>query len=125
MAEPESPDMSRGARLSAHSAVSNTLALCSDHRLGELVDAAAPVGSGIGGTSVLVEVAGRPVCVKRVPVTDLESLPEIVRSTANLFGLPAFCQYGIGAVGGPGYGVWRELAVHIMTTNWVLRDEHQ
>jgi hypothetical protein len=124
MAEPESPDMSRDARLAAHSAVSTTLALCSDHRLGELVDAAAPLGSGIGGRSVLMEVAGRPVFVKRVPLTDLESLPENIRSTANLFGLPAFCQYGIGAVGGPGYGVWRELAVHIMTTNWVLGDEH-
>ncbi|WP_461062165.1 BUD32 family EKC/KEOPS complex subunit [Streptomyces pseudoechinosporeus] len=117
--------MSRGARLAAHSAVSTTLALCSDQRLRELVDAAVPLGSGIGGKSVLMQVAGRPVFVKRVPLTDLESLPENVRSTANLFGLPAFCQYGIGAIGGAGFGIWRELAVHIMTTNWVLGDEHQ
>ncbi|WP_344393766.1 protein kinase family protein [Streptomyces vastus] len=125
MAETESPDRSRGARLAVHSAVSTTLALCSDHRLRELVDAAVPLGSGIGGQSVLMEVAERPVFVKRVPLTDLEALPENVRSTANLFGLPAFCQYGIGAIGHPGFGVWRELAAHIMTTNWVLGDAYQ
>jgi hypothetical protein len=52
----------------------------------------------------------------------MERLPEHVRSTANLFGLPAFCQYGIG---GPGFGAWRELAVHTMTTNWVLAGQYQ
>jgi hypothetical protein len=50
--------MSRGARLAAHGAVSTALALCDDHALGELVDAAVPLGSGIGGTSALLEVAG-------------------------------------------------------------------
>lgn len=43
------PDMSRGARLAAHGGVSTALALCSDRRLRELVDAAPPAGSGIGG----------------------------------------------------------------------------
>lgn len=38
-------------------------------------------------------------------------------STANLFGLPTFCQYGVG---GPGFGAWRELAANTMATNWVL-----
>ena len=115
--------MSRGARLTAHSAVSASLALCSDHALRELVDSAVPVGSGIGGKSVLLEVAGTPVFVKRVPLTDRERQPEHVRSTANLFELPVFCQYGIGTIGAPGFGAWRELAVHTMTTNWVLAAE--
>jgi hypothetical protein len=57
------------------------------------------------------------VFVKRIPLTDLERRPENVRSTANVFGLPAFCQYGVG---GPGFGAWRELAANVMTTNWVL-----
>jgi hypothetical protein len=117
--------MSRGARLTAHAAVSTSLALRSDHALRELVDAAVPLGSGIGGKSALLEVAGTPVFVKRVPLTDLERRPEHVRSTANLFELPVFCQYGIGAIGGPGFGAWRELAAHIMTTNWVLAAEHE
>ncbi|MFI1887875.1 protein kinase family protein [Streptomyces jumonjinensis] len=119
------PDASRGARLTAHSAVSTSLALHSDHALGELVDAARPIGSGIGGKSALLEVDGTPVFVKRVPLTDVETRPEHVQSTANLFELPVFCHYGVGAIGGPGFGVWRELAVHTMTTNWVLAGESE
>ncbi|MFJ9982037.1 protein kinase family protein [Streptomyces cyaneofuscatus] len=111
------------ARLSAYSAVSTSLALHSDRRLSELVDAALPLGSGIGGRSALLKVDGKPVFVKRVPLTERERLPEHARSTANLFGIPTFCQYGVG--GGPGFGAWRELAVHTMTTNWVLGGEYQ
>ncbi|MGP3937002.1 protein kinase family protein [Nonomuraea sp. KM88] len=117
--------MSRGARLTAHGSVSTALALRSDRALRELMDTALPIGSGIGGTSALLEVAGTPVFVKRVPLTDLERRPEHVRSTANLFDLPDFCHYGVGIIGGPGFGVWRELAVHTMTTNWVLAAEHE
>ncbi|MCG7527542.1 serine/threonine-protein kinase [Streptomyces sp. OfavH-34-F] len=115
--------MSHGLRLARHSAVSTSLALCGDQELRRLVDAAAPLGCGIGGKSALMEVAGTPVFVKRVPLTDLERRPEHVRSTANLFELPAFLQYGVGAIGSPGFGAWRELAVHTMTTNWVLAAE--
>ncbi|MET9865021.1 serine/threonine-protein kinase [Streptomyces sp. NPDC006386] len=115
--------MPEHARLAAYSTVSTSLALESDRRLGELVDAAMPLGSGIGGRSALLEVDGKPVFVKRVPLTDMERLPEHARSTANLFGIPTFCQYGVG--GGPGFGAWRELAVHTMTTNWVLSGQHQ
>ncbi|MFC9967488.1 protein kinase family protein [Nocardia ignorata] len=121
----EHPDMSRPARLDAHSAVATALALHSDHALRELVDAATPIGTGIGGKSALLEVAGTPVFVKRVPLTDLERQPEHVRSTANLFDLPQFYHYGVGLIGGAGFGAWRELAVHIMTTNWVLAAEHE
>ncbi|WP_329322433.1 protein kinase family protein [Streptomyces sp. NBC_01262] len=112
--------MTHRERLAAHSAVSTSLALCSDEGLTDLVGAATPLGSGIGGRSSLLEVDGTSVFIKRVPLTDLERLPENVRSTANIFGLPTFCQYGIG---GPGGGAWRELAVHAMTTNWVLAGE--
>ncbi|QKW11140.1 protein kinase family protein [Streptomyces sp. NA04227] len=112
--------MSRGARLAAHGAVSSSLALCGDRRLRELLDAAPPIGSGIGGETRLLDVDGTPVFVKQVRLTDLERRPENVHSTANVFGLPVFCQYGIGSIGGPGFGAWRELAVHTMTTNWVI-----
>lgn len=121
----QSSDMSRGARLAAHGAVSTSLALCADRRLQERVDAATPIGSGIGGTSLLMEVDGRPVFVKQLRLTDLERRPENIHSTANLFELPLFCQYGIGTVGGPGSGAWRELAVHTMTTNWVIAGDHE
>ncbi|MEU8684798.1 serine/threonine-protein kinase [Streptomyces sp. NPDC048611] len=117
--------MSRGERLTAHSAVSTSLSSCSDRALRELVDTAVPIGSGIGGKSALLKVAGTPVFVKRVPLTDLERHLDHFRSTANLFEMPAFCHYGIGAIGAPGFGAWRELAVHTMTTNWVLTREYE
>ena len=84
-----------------------------------------PLGSGIGGTTALLDVGGTPVFVKRVPLSDLEMRPENARSTANIFGLPDFCHLGIGVPGCAGFGAWRELAVHTMTTNWVLAQEHE
>ncbi|WP_407319437.1 serine/threonine-protein kinase [Isoptericola halotolerans] len=118
-------DRTRGARLATHGAVATALSLCSDHRLRELVDAAVPIGAGIGGETLRLDVDGTPVFVKQVRLTDLERRPEHVRSTANLFGLPSFCHYGIGTIGGPGWGAWRELAVHTMTTGWVIAGDHE
>ena len=109
--------MSHAARLARYSEVSSSLALLSDRNLGRLVDDGGSTGSGIGGTSAVVDVAGVPVFVKRVPLTDLERRPGSVMSTANLFGLPVFCQYGVGS---PGFGAWRELAANAVTTGWVL-----
>jgi hypothetical protein len=112
--------MSHAARLASYGTVSTALALLSDRRLGKLVDEAPLIGSGISGTAVLLEIEGTPVFAKRVHLTDLERRPENIMSTANMFQLPTFCQYGIGSAGG---GVWRELAAHVMTTNWVLRKQ--
>lgn len=105
------------ARLAGYGAVSTDLSMLSDHRLKEVVASAVPLGSGIGGRSAELEIAGRRVFVKRVPLTDIELRPEHVRSTANLFGLPTFYQYGAGSAG---FGAWRELATHTLTTHWVL-----
>ena len=107
-------------RLTAHADLASSLTLHSDRELADLVASGTPAGAGIGGRSTLLEVDGTRVFVKRVPLTDTERHPDHVRSTADLFGLPVFCHYGIGTVGSPGFGAWRELAVHEMTTNWVL-----
>ncbi|AQZ63656.1 unnamed protein product [[Actinomadura] parvosata subsp. kistnae] len=112
--------MSPRARISRYGDVASALALHSDRRLGEALARARPLGSGIGGTSALLDVGGVPVFAKRIPLTDLERRPGNVMSTANLFGLPPFCQYGIAAIGSPGFGAWRELAASVMTTTWVL-----
>lgn len=98
------------------------LSLLSDRRLGEVVAAADPLGTGIGGRSAELDIDGTRVFVKRVPLTETELRPENARSTANLFGLPTFYQYGVGSAG---FGAWRELAVHVMTTNWVLGNEYE
>ncbi|MEU6710247.1 serine/threonine-protein kinase [Nonomuraea sp. NPDC046802] len=111
-------------RLMAYGAVSTSLSLRGDREVGELLDQATPLGSGIGGRSSLLEIEGTRVFVKRVPLTERELLPENVRSTANVFGLPAFMQYGIGTVCSPGFGCWRELATHVMTTDWVLSGQY-
>jgi len=112
----------RSARMSAYATASSHLALLSDLALERVVDRAPQVRPGIGGTSATVEAGGVRVFVKQVPVTERELLPGNARSTANLFGLPGFYQYGLGSAG---FGAWRELAAHIMTTNWVLSDEHR
>lgn len=118
-------DMSHGARVVKYSDVSTALALLSDHQLGQLVDAAPAIGSGVGGTSALLDVADASVFVKRIPLTDLERDPDNVMSTANLFGLPTFCQYGVVLLPAGGFSAWRELAANTMTTNWVLTKQSE
>ncbi|MET7693110.1 protein kinase family protein [Streptomyces sp. NPDC005483] len=104
-------------RLRTHADTATTLALLSDRDITELVASGTPAGTGIGGRTTLLEMDGGRVFVKRIPLTDTEL--DHVRSTANLFDMPTHCHYGIGAIGSPGFGAWRELAVHEMTTNWV------
>ena len=116
----EGLDMSHRARVVRFGDTCTALALLNDRQLGRLVAAAPAVGSGVGGKSALLEIAGVPVFVKRIPLTDLERDPDNVMSTANLFAVPAFCHYGVAVVGSPGFGAWREVASNTMTTNWVL-----
>lgn len=117
--------MTLASRRAAHSTVSAALTALDDRALSALLDDATPVGVGIGGATSLLQVKGIPVFVKRVRLTDLERLPENRHSTANLFDLPMFCHYGVGTIGGPGFGAWRELAVHRLTTGWVLAGDHE
>ena len=117
----QQPAVRYAARLAAYSTAATHLSLLSDRRLAELVATAAPLGSGIGGRSAELDIGGTRTFIKRVPLTDIELRPENVRSTANLFNLPTFYQYGVGSAGS---GAWRELAVHTMTTNWVLGNEY-
>ena len=91
----------------------------SDSRLAAAVAAGEALGTGIGGRSAVLDVDGVRVFVKRVPLTDLEARHP--GSTANLFALPLFFQYGIGSAG---FGAWRELAAHRMTTAWVRSGAH-
>jgi hypothetical protein len=105
--------------LRSYGAVSSRLSALDDQQLGALLRRASPLGVGIGGTCSLLDVDGVRVFVKQVPLTDLEL--EHPMSTANLFDLPPFLQYGIGSAG---FGAWRELAAHKMTTEWVLDGSH-
>ena len=108
------------ARIKQYSVVSTSFACLSNEKLLQILTDAKPIHEGIGGKSVLISLADTPVFVKKVPLTDLEQLPQNFMSTVNLFNLPMFYQYGIGSAG---FGAWRELATHIMTTNWVITGE--
>jgi hypothetical protein len=103
-------------RIARHHTLSQRLAALDDSGLTALLDG--PPTPGFGGAVATATLDGVPMFVKFVPLTDLER--QHTGSTANLFGLPAFYQYGIGSAG---FGAWREIAVHDMTTRWVLDGE--
>ena len=108
-------------RIAEHHALSTTLALQSDSALRALAGTARKTNSGIGGRTAVLEVAGKPVFMKRIPLTEVELDAANAHSTANVFDVPTSCHYGLGS---PGFGAWRELAVQVMTTNWALEGEY-
>jgi hypothetical protein len=105
------------ARIAGHRRLTRVLAGLDDGGLAERLAGATELGTGIGGRTSLLRVDDLPVFVKRVPLTDLELRPERRGSTANLFELPTFYQYGVGSTG---FGAWREVAAHTTMTEWVL-----
>jgi hypothetical protein len=102
------------ARRARHDRIAAVLAPLGDRGLGDLLDSAAPLGSGIGGTTWLLTAGGERVFVKRVALTDVERANH--RSTADLHGLPAWSHYGVGSAGG---SAWRELDMHLAASDWV------
>ncbi len=107
-------------RQKQHSQISTRISSLNDEQISDLLHKAKPLHSGYGGTSALLMIDETPVFVKKVPLTDLERQSQHSRSTANIFELPLFYQYGVGS---NGFGAWRELAAHLITTNWVLSEE--
>ena len=86
--------------------------------LAELLDAGRTGTAGVGGCPTQLDLDGTPVFAKRIALTDRELTHP--RSTANLFDLPMFCQYGIGS---PGFNAWRELAASMIVTDAGLAGE--
>lgn len=105
------------SRLTKYSSLSLTLASLSNKRLKQILAEAKPLHEGIGGKSMLIFIDKTPVFVKKLPLTELETLPQNFMSTANIFDLPLCYQYGVGSAG---FRAFRELATHIMTTSWIL-----
>lgn len=105
-------------RINKYTHISSLLSCLSSTRLSKmLLKEDQELHSGIGGHSQLIKIEGMPVFVKKILLTEFEQFPENFMSTANIFNLPLFYQYGVGSAG---YSAWRELAAHTMTTNWVL-----
>jgi thiamine kinase-like enzyme len=105
-------------RIKNYAQISTELACLDDQKLSDILEKAEHNHSGIGGKSVLLNIDGVKVFAKKIPLIDLEV--QHFMSTANLFDLPLCYQYGVGSTG---FGAWRELVSHIMTTNWVLSNE--
>lgn len=103
------------ARREAYSRVSTAMAYLDDAELRSAVLGAGSTARGGWGASHPAEIAGWRVFVKRVPLTEVER--SHMFSTRNRFRLPSYYNYGVGSAG---FGVFRELAGHIKTTNWVL-----
>ncbi len=101
------------ARRARYSTVNAALAHLDDDALGRLL--ADQPATGGWGTRQTVEIAGEPVFVKTIPLTNLEHAR--MYTTRNHYRLPTYYQYGIGSAG---FGAWRELVSHVTTTNWVI-----
>ncbi len=108
--------MSSKSRLQLHQKLSSQLADYSDSALSALLQNAAPLHEGVGGTSSIMKIDAQMVFVKRIALTDFEQKKENFLSTANLFDLPLFFQYRLGSAG---FGAGRELAAHKLATEWV------
>ncbi|MBA3603627.1 MAG: hypothetical protein H0W50_08300 [Parachlamydiaceae bacterium] len=107
-------------RFSAYNKATQYLSNLTDEDLSELLTTATHLGSATGGDVLSMEVEGVPLFVKKIRLTTLEQ--QHVGSTLNLFELPTYYQYGVGSMG---FGVWREISAHEMTTKWVLNGECQ
>lgn len=111
---PPSPPLSLATRLQTHQALAAQLAGLDDAALSRWLAAAPTAAAGIGGRSMRLQLGEREVFAKLIPLSALEL--EHPGSSANLFGLPTYFQYGIGSVG---FGAWRELAAQRMASDWV------
>ena len=107
-------------RRTAYSTVSAAMANLDDAELLRALPVRASSARKGWGTSEGAEVAGVEVFVKRIPLTDVEH--RHMASTKNHFRLPDHYHYGVGSAG---FGVFRELATHRRTTDWVINGEIQ
>lgn len=108
-------------RRRTYDGVAGRLAALSDDHLAALVpDAGSWPANVHGNQSGVIDVSGAKVFVKKIALTDLERTAENEGSTANLFGLPGFYQYGVGSAG---FGAWRELRACQKASAWALSGE--
>jgi hypothetical protein len=94
------------------------LSSLSDSELSRILEIAEPLHNE--DHVLKIKINQTTLFVKKIPLTDLEYRSENHYSTANLFNLPTYYQYGIGS---EGFSAWRELKAHIITTNWVISEK--
>lgn len=104
-------------RTQRYKTISTKLASLSKEQLISLLREGQSMHKGIGGSSHLIAIDNIPIFVKKIPLSDLELQSEHYRSTANIYHLPLYYQYGVGSAG---FCTWRELETHIVTTDWII-----
>ena len=72
------------------------------------------------GLTKIFDFNKQKIFIKAIPIAKLFAKDENHLNSANLYKLPAFYHYGIGSAG---INPWRELLLHIKTTNYVLTDK--
>ncbi|SCX03704.1 hypothetical protein SAMN02799620_00629 [Mycolicibacterium fluoranthenivorans] len=107
-------------RLASRDTIAAKLSALSDDAIRRLLDAGTRPRVGIGGATRSVRVAGMPVFVKAIRLSDRE-LDAGPGNTSNLFGLPPWYHYGVGE-GSAGFNAWREVATHEMVSDWIIED---
>jgi hypothetical protein len=105
-------------RRRVHDRLAAQLAALSDDQVAALLAETATWRVNVhGNQSGVIEFEGEKVFLKKIALTDLERTAENQGSTANLFGLPLFYQYGVGS---SGFGAWRELQAALKAGAWAL-----
>jgi hypothetical protein len=109
-------------RRRTHERIAGRLTAMGDEQLNALLGAEGVVwrASVHGSQTGVIEIDGVKVFVKQISLTDLERAAGHESSTANLFDLPLFYQYGVGSAG---FGAWRELAASLRAGAWALAGE--
>lgn len=112
--------MSISLRLQTHRNIQTELSKYGDTQLSDLLISTSSETTSNWAVHSTLEVGGHKVFVKRIALSKLEYNHPM--STANLFNLPVVYQYGVGS---RGFGAWRELVAHMITTDWVLNGQIQ
>ncbi len=105
------------ARIRRHVEMQSLLSGLNDADLEQLISGSTTTHHNIFNTSATVTLNDAKITVKRINLANLELTRDNFTSTANIFELPLFLQYG-GA--SPGFSAWRELSALTTATNWVL-----
>ncbi|MDZ7886628.1 MAG: hypothetical protein U5N53_28695 [Mycobacterium sp.] len=108
-------------RIADREMVTARLTSLTDREIRALLDCV-PARAGIGGAAQTVAIAGRPVFVKTIRLSDRE-VDAGPGDTRNLFNLPHWYHYGVGE-GSTGFNAWREVAAHEMADDWVTHGDN-
>ena len=75
-----------------YDSLSKTLSDFTEQKMCELILNAKPFHTSLWSTSLLLNLSGTTVFVKKIPLTHIERLPNNFRSTKNIFELPTYYQ---------------------------------